>query len=631
MKKESNNTFSIFDSVLEEVTADASPKIDVVNLTFESAVSMNWTELFSGFDSICAITFSSGVGFMYKLLDMFETAEVIFGCEDVMSNTVQEIMAYQNKLIERMRDELSDKKQAMLARIDSGEVRFYVSRGKISHEKMYLLSSRDGRKRVITGSANMSYNAFSGTQRENICCIDGERAYDWYFESFSRLKSESSDEITHKAIDIADISENIDELPISQTIKVNKVVEIVPDRDNDENVEFSLDTRNLANRLTPLMPKADRKTGRILVSSDMITKLRRQLRDDEIKKKEQESVYPRLVIDTDTAKVTLNDSLLDLNPPENEVARDVRLFIRYMDGYSQFHGSFTDMQQRYFEFANWFFCSPFMAKMRDMAARFDQNRLPYPVFGLIYGQSKAGKTSFLETLLKMIVDDMVNTRFNQHAIETIKTEDFGISEHLIHYPAVVISANEDVKAVSPEIIRRTVICRVEAGLTNTEVMTNNVVRSVQKEIGTAFYREYLRRMLEIVPNLVEQLKSDDSDRSPDILKESSDVIYDIIAEHSEIPAYVRHLTLENYFSEKVTGKYAIKTIQNAWRTSPKTFTVDERRNELRYDAGATYEADRIIKELPENLEAAKSRDSIIMNLNEAREFFGVKFKKSWLW
>lgn len=109
MKKENNNTFSIFDSVLEEVTADASPKIDVVNLTFESAVSMNWTELFSGFDSICAITFSSGVGFMYKLLDMFETAEVIFGCEDVMSNTVQEIMAYQNKLIERMRDELSEK------------------------------------------------------------------------------------------------------------------------------------------------------------------------------------------------------------------------------------------------------------------------------------------------------------------------------------------------------------------------------------------------------------------------------------------------------------------------------------------------------------------------------------------
>lgn len=46
MKKENNNTFSIFDSVLEEVTADASPKIDVVNLTFESAVSMEPIKIF---------------------------------------------------------------------------------------------------------------------------------------------------------------------------------------------------------------------------------------------------------------------------------------------------------------------------------------------------------------------------------------------------------------------------------------------------------------------------------------------------------------------------------------------------------------------------------------------------------
>lgn len=58
---------------------------------------------------------------------------------------------------------------------------------------------------------------------------------------------------------------------------------------------------------------------------------------------------------------------------------------------------------------------------------------------------------------------------------------------MVNYSAVVISANEDVKAVAPEIIRRTVICRVEAGLTNTEVMKDNVVRNVQQKIGTAFY------------------------------------------------------------------------------------------------------------------------------------------------
>lgn len=213
-------------------------------------------------------------------------------------------------------------------------------------------------------------------------------------------------------------------------------------------------------------------------------------------------------------------------------------------------------------------------------------------------------------------------------IETIKTDDFGVSEHLTNYSAVVISANEDVKAVSPEVIRRTVICRVEAGLTNTEVMKSNVVRSVQKEIGTAFYREYLRRMFDIIPDLIETMKSDESESAPDILKYSSEIIVAMISEYENTPEYIRPLSLENYFSEQVTGKYAIKTICSAWKTSKKSFVIDKRNNELRYNAGATYEADRLIKELPETLEARKSREWVIMNLEEAKDFFGIKFKKT---
>ena len=206
----------------------------------------------------------------------------------------------------------------------------------------------------------------------------------------------------------------------------------------------------------------------------------------------------------------------------------------------------------------------------------------------------------------IIVDDLTNSRFNQHAIETIKNDDFGVAEGLLHYPAVVISANEDVKAVAPEVIRRTVICRVQAGLTNTEVMRSSVVRTVQREIGTAFYREYLRRMMTIVADLLEEIKDDASE------------------------SYVRPLTLEDYFSEKVTGRYVMETIRNAWQTSRSSFEISERANELRYNAGATWEADRILKELPETLEPHKSRDWIVINLEEAREFFDIPFKKSWI-
>ena len=58
------------------------------------------------------------------------------------------------------------------------------------------------------------------------------------------------------------------------------------------------------------------------------------------------------------------------------------------------------------------------------------------------------------------------------------------------------------------------------------------------------------------------------------------------------------------------------------------FVINKKNNELRYNAGQTYEADRIIKELPETLEAHKSRDIVIMSLEEAKEFFQIDFKKN---
>ena len=51
---------------------------------------------------------------------------------------------------------------------------------------------------------------------------------------------------------------------------------------------------------------------------------------------------------------------------------------------------------------------------------------------------------------------------------------------------------------------------------------------------------------------------------------------------------------------------------------------------MRYNAGATWEAERILKELPETLEPHKSRDWVVMNLAEAKKFFEIDFKKNWL-
>ena len=583
------------------------------------------------------------------------------GVKTFFPYSLQEIMAYQCKLVDRMRETASKMKVDLMSRVEDNTLHFFVAREKLSHEKIYLLSASDGRKRVVMGSANMSYAAFGGRQRENICYIDGSSAYDWYLNSYNEFRNECTDQILKETLAIADDGEHIEEIPIARTVRAKKALMLETVEASKEDVRFALDVKGLAARFASSVPKPDKK-GKTLLSPEKIKIIRRQIVADKTKEKELRSEYPQLEVFADEGTVKLNGDSMDLAPSGKEITQDVSLFLRYMGGYEKFHGDVAGMQRRYFEFANWFFCSPFMGCMRDMAVHYNQNTLPYPVFGLVYGQSKAGKTSFLETLLKMmigqktkisapdftrssieglkrtvkgapiIVDDLTNTRFNQHAIETIKNDDFGIADHLVHYPAVVISANEDVKAVAPEVIRRTVVCRVQAGLTNTEVMRSNVVRTVQREIGTAFYREYLRRMLEVVPDLLEEIKCDENESAPDILAVSSAIIVSIIKDHTEedLPAFVRELTLDDYFSERVTGSYAMKVICDAWKTSQTSFEISERTNELRYNAGATWEADRILKELPETLEAHKSRDWLVMNLNDAKEFFGIDFKKSWL-
>jgi len=664
MKNDNSKTNSLFgedpdmENSLFSDPAIQSGKLEVVQMEFIGAESVSWEELFAGFDRLYAITYSSGMGFISELLQKYEYAEIIFGFEEVLSYNLSEIVAFQSKALERVRAAFSKTRADLIERIDNNTLKLFVARQKLSHEKIYLLEANDGRKRVIQGSANMSYAAFTGKQRENISYIDGDRAFDWYKDSFDHLKEMSSDSITVPALKTADAGENLPEIPVMGTVKVRKSMIIEPSKEVNDEVKFVLDVRNLAHKIASFMPIADKK-GKIKLLPEMVIQTKRRVVEALVQEKELRSEYPEMVIDIPNHQVLLNDNALDLEPESSAVKNDVQLFLAYMEGYEKFHGDVAGMQAKYYAFANWFFTTPFMAVMRDMAAKYSQEMLPYPVFGLVYGKSKAGKTSFLETLLKMmigqktkiaapdftksnidglkrrvkgapiIVDDLTQARFSQHAVEMIKNEQFGVAENLIHYPAVVISANEDVKAVAQEIIRRTVLCHVQAGLKNTEIMKTSVVRRVQKNIGTAFYREYLRRMLDIMPDLLQSLQEDENEGTPDILQVSSAIIYDIISQYADgqIPGYIRRLTLDDYFSEKVTGAQAIKKIKDAWQINRKAFEVDKKRSQLYYYAGESWEADRIIKELPEDLQARKSGGNIAMDLDIACDFFEINFKK----
>ena len=348
--------------------------LDVVRLDYVEAQTMTWQELFAGFDTLHAITYSSGISFVCQLLNQFETAEIIFGCEDVISYSLQEIMAYQSKLIERLRTSASKAKQNLIERIENNSLHLYVARTMLSHEKIYLLAAKDGRKRVVMGSANMSLTAFGGRQRENISYVDGDQAYDWYMGCYEELRENSTDQIVRESILCADAGDNLEELPISRTIRAKKAVIVEPIESQKEEVLFALDVKNLASKLAPSVPKPAKKDkGKILLSPDAVKKIRRQVVAEQTKEKELRTEYPQLEVHAQDGRVLLNDQEVELNPDAEDVRHDVELFLKYMDGYNKFHGDVSGMQRRYYEFANWFFCTPFMACMRDMAISYNQN------------------------------------------------------------------------------------------------------------------------------------------------------------------------------------------------------------------------------------------------------------------
>lgn len=135
--------------------------LDVVEMEFKEVHTLEWQELFGGFDTLHAIVYSSSIKFVYQLLEQFEYAEILFGSESIMEYSFQEIMAYQCKTVERLRDTADKLKFDLVSRIDDETLRMYVARDIFSHAKVYLLSAKDGRKRVVMGSANLSMSAFT--------------------------------------------------------------------------------------------------------------------------------------------------------------------------------------------------------------------------------------------------------------------------------------------------------------------------------------------------------------------------------------------------------------------------------------------------------------------------------------
>ena len=646
--------------------------LSVVKAVYADTVETNWEELFDGFDRLYAITFSSGIEFVNKVINKFSYAEVVFGCEKIIANDIAAIMSVQIDSVQRL---AKSKSAGNLAnRLDDGSLQLYVSRDTKSHEKIFILESADHKRvRVITGSANMSASAFCGIQRENIVCFDDEAAFSHYKVLFETFKETCSDNVSYKAVvstmNQEDyLKENIKEVPVFQSIEKQKLVFLEQAQPEDE-VEYEIvaDVKKMQELVKPIMPKMAVQANRIVVAAEPMRVFTK--RYTEVRRVAAEAVkqLPKLHIDYDAGTMTFNDENIDLNPNLSEVAKNIKSIQTFFSGMDYFYGDVEQAKKDYFKYMTWYLATPFMAYLRYFASRNNYDTKLFPMYGVIYGDSNGGKTTFIKFLVKLMcgetvkmnttedftatridglkrvceglplnIDDLAKTQFQNHSERVIKNDEWGISDRLVNYPAVSITSNK-ITSLTKDLSKRAIICRIGAKIDNERGAKNSKrVNESMSELTTAFYGEYVRRMLVCIDEMTTEMRENANGKEyfPDIFHASSSVIADIFeACGIDLPDYVRILYYNDYMGDESIGRAAIEKIELAWQADPSKFRVDKKQNRLIYSYppdGPWYELKYIADELPNSLEAEISGgNQLIMNYEQAQELFGIKFRR-WL-
>ena len=655
---------SLFDMAPEEMESASDGMLHVVKAEFKEESKVTWKDLFDGYDELYGITFSSGIKFMEKVFDKFEHIEMIFGCEGVLDDDVAAIISMQIKTVEEIVKSNCAKRIA--ERINEGSVELRVSRDTRSHEKIYILKANDGRVRVITGSANMSASAFLGMQREEIICFDDQKAYEYFRELFEDFKDKCSDSVSHKVIEamVSDpdyVRDNVQEIPIIHSIKDKKMVILEPSEHMEE-VEIVADIKGLEDEIKPLLPRIKPESDKLILTGEVTRAFKRKYDENASVKKVKEKKLPKLHIDYEARKVNFNNNDYNLNPPMEDVRRDVECLMGLIDNLSLFHGDYKKSQKDYYKFFNWYFASPLMPYLRYVGTKNNYDVIPFPVCGILYGDSNGGKTTFVKLLSKLMsgmkipanssndftttnishlksaceglplaIDDLAKTQYDAHFEKIIKDDGWGIREHFINYPAIVISTNK-LSSLKPDISKRVVTCRIDIKIDKESGARNaKKINESMKSAGNALFSEYMRRMFDVIEIMTDFMREGEENYFPDIFEESSRVLKSIISECVEMmPDYISDLTYADYFGDRAIGKYAITQIKTAWQTEPKLFKADKKKNVLVYtypENGRLYELKYLQDELPPALEAKVTARSLVMKLDVAMEVFGETFRK----
>ena len=377
-------------------------------------ISINYLsceELFDGYDTIKAITFSYELKFVDKLLVNFTNAKVIIGG----SFFTQKDMTMQNLIVAALTDadiaaREVGKFENLLEMMRGQRLEFRVPLACVDHRKIYILSnSKNGATRVISSSANMSARAWEGDQMEHYSYDDTLFCFDEYskrFDTFySCCKALPLDVITTKHTDDPFKSNAI----IKEIKEKNEVIILEHIREDVEldSVKYAIDYEKIKGRYDALVGDTNlkNKQGLFEISPKTLKKFELNLNKESLKAKNinPQADYSRLKFDYENLRAFIDDDELNLEPSPDEVRRDIDELLALLENFNDFVGDKEKIKHTHFKLLNAVFASPFHAKIRCTAYLKNISTTSLPMFLLAASSSaNCGKTFVITAILKMM-------------------------------------------------------------------------------------------------------------------------------------------------------------------------------------------------------------------------------------
>lgn len=668
----------------DETLKETSNKHKVYHVEFKEVSYQDVEDLFFGFNDIRTITFSYDIKFISKIMKMFDYGEIILGGRfmtrrdsELHKLTAEAYLLAENMTLSEMAADAVRKEKDLVKMMGEGALLIRSPKYIIDHRKIYLLKADDGRTRVIKGSANMTSGAWSGDQLEAYEVDDTYEAYEAYMEDFETAWRLSDDIPEDVVASVKTDSPEKDIPVIKEVLKTQKAIVLEKPEDGVavyEKIKYTIDADKIMAKNKELVSnvKTKSKNGYIEIVPNLVKKISVKAKSlrRKVEIKEKNIRYPELTFDFNLGEAFLDDEKLDLNPKEEEVKNDISLLFETFDNYKKdFIGETDRVRDSHYKLLNILFSSPFHAKLRCVA---DIKNIPtssLPLYTLLASKgSNSGKTFMTELILKL----MTNKDLRAFSVKTITTGE--IDDKLTQYKGVPIFVDEidgpyygrlkekiknshhcelSQREEQPLFVfasncvsdpeeperKRMPFLRYSAGLkTDIDPLSyDGISKNMRAKVSNALYREYLRRMLKEVDELIDyMIKSNDiaDDYYPDMMAISSKTLRSIFTDFGyDIPDYAKELNWNDDFSyhAKYISKDALEGISKLWENEPKSFIIKSSIVIITWgsDKGSRKMLESWANSLPVELKAQYSENMegsrITVNRQELEEALGFRF------